>query len=131
LEQLTKSVAFLLLVHQTPQSTASAPATAAHIADYSALQGDTIDVSALLTRTQSDPAAPPAPPGLRPSNAMLVQAQEDASGTFATLRVNTDGGYGGHWVDIAQLDGIHAGDVINVMLDPTHAVHQIHADWLV
>jgi hypothetical protein len=117
---------------QTPQPTASAPAAPAHIADYSALQGDSIDVSALLTLTQApaDPAAPPAPPGLKPSDAMLVQAQEDASGTFAILRVNTDGGYG-DWVEIAQLDGVHAGDAINVVLDPTHAVHQIHADWLV
>jgi VCBS repeat-containing protein len=103
------------------QPTASAPAAAAHIADYSALQGDTIDVSALLGYAQ----------GMKVSDAMLAHAQEDASGGFATLQVNTDAGHGGNWVDIAQLDGVHAGDVVNVVLDPARATHQIHAEWLV
>jgi hypothetical protein len=61
---------------------------------------------------------------------MLVQVHEDASGTFATLQVNTDVAHGGNWIDIAQLDGVHAGDAVNVAMDFTHAVHQFHSDWL-
>jgi hypothetical protein len=98
------------------------PASVTHIADYSALQGDTIDVSALLTATQ----------GMKLTDAMQVRASEDASGSFSSLQVNAGAGWnsGDQWVAIAQLDGVHAGDAINVIIDPSHGLHQIHADWL-
>src|SRR4029078_1940104 len=62
-------------------------AAPAHIADYSALQNDIIDVSAIVT-------LPPVMPGQpAPTDADLVRVAEDASGTFATLQVSS----AGHW----------------------------------
>jgi hypothetical protein len=29
------------------------------------------------------------------------------------------------------LDGVHAGDAVNIEVDATHTLHQVHADWLV
>jgi VCBS repeat-containing protein len=96
---------------QLPQATA-APAPVAHIADYSAIQGDTIDLSALMSGTQ----------GMKATEGMLVRAHEDASDSFATVQVNTAAAQGGaHWVDVAQLDGVHAGDAISVILDAANA----------
>jgi hypothetical protein len=36
-------------------------------------------------------------------------------------------------VNVAQLDGAHAGDAVNVLIDNNHSVHlaQIHVDLLV
>jgi large repetitive protein len=102
----------------TVLGTAGSPVT--HIADYSALQGDIIDVSAIVTL----------PPIMRgqaaPTDADMVRVAEDASGAFATLEVNS----AGHWMAVAQLDAMHAGDAVNVVLDGTHAPHQLHAAWL-
>jgi hypothetical protein len=108
---------------QVPQPTAPAPAAVSHVADYSALQGDTIDLSA-ITGGMTGPYV---------TDAMLIRAAEDGSGAFATLQVNVPNGIdrNEHWVDIAQVDGVHAGDALNVVLDPSHALHQIHAEWLV
>ena len=70
--------------------------------------------------------------GMKVTDAMVVHAAEDASGAFATLQINTAAAQGGdHWVSIAELDGVHAGDAVNVVIDLTHAPVQIHADWLV
>jgi hypothetical protein len=40
---------------------------------------------------------------------------------------------GAAWVDIAQLDGAHAGDAVNVLIDNHATTHlaQIHVDLLV
>jgi VCBS repeat-containing protein len=92
---------------------ATPPVLITHIADYSAAQGDTIDVSALFS------------PG-----SGQVQAHEDASGSFAILQVSSDPAHGSQWISIAQLDGVHEGDAINVIVDATHVPQQIHADWL-
>ena len=68
---------------------------------------------------------------------MIVRAVEDASGKFATLQVNlTDPGAppsAPNWVSIAQIDGAHAGDPINVTVDSHSAVHlaQVHVGLLV
>jgi hypothetical protein len=92
---------------------ATPPVLITHLADYSAAQGDTIDVSALFS------------PG-----SGQVQAHEDASGSFAILQVSSDPAHGSQWISIAQLDGVHEGDAINVIVDATHVPQQIHADWL-
>src|SRR5262249_37666806 len=72
----------------------SGPAAfATHIADYSALQGDTIDVSAIVTLqpvTRGQPA---------PTDADMVRVAEDASGAFAALEVKS----AGNWTEVAQL----------------------------
>ena len=75
-----------------------------------------------------------------------MRAVEDPSGTFATLQLDTTPvmavGRGGgalaqagvpNWVNVAQLDGAHAGDAVNVLLDSHLAVHtaHIHVDLLV
>jgi hypothetical protein len=55
-------------------------------------------------------------------NASLVRLVEDSSNTFALLQVDIDGAGAEPWVTIARLDGLHGGDVINIMLDETGAV---------
>jgi len=98
----------------------SAPVT--HIADYTALQDDLIDLSAL--------ALAPTPLQVGGGGAGQpidqVRVAEDASGAFAALEVNN----AGHWTEVAQLDGVHAGDAVNVVVDGTHQQHQLHAAWL-
>jgi hypothetical protein len=106
-----------------------------HVADYSAAQGDSFDFSALTSTFHASMA----------SDASLVRAVEDASGTFATLQLNNAApaapvAFGSspqasvpNWVNVAQLDGAHSGDAVNVLLDSHLAVHlaQIHVDLLV
>ena len=56
---------------------------------------------------------------------------------FATLQVNAmdlNGPPGApNWVSVAQIDGAHSGDALNVLVDSHSAVHlaQIHAGLLV
>jgi len=83
----------------------------AQVADYSAAHGDVIDFTALFSGAAVAHAKPLA----------LVHAVEDASGTFAELQINTAAaGKPAHWVDIAQLDGMHTGDAVALRLDPSH-----------
>jgi hypothetical protein len=101
------------------------PSQITHVADYSAAQGDTFDFSALTAAFHNSSV----------SDALVVRAVEDASGTFATLQVVDTIGVRSatpHWVNVAQLDGAHAGDAVNVLID-NHSVHlaQIHVDLLV
>ena len=109
----------------------------AHVVDYSAAQGDTFDFSALTSAFHTSNIA----------DASLVRAVEDPSGTFATLQLNTNGDAAAavsraaaappsavaNWVDVAQIDGAHAGDPVNVLVDSHAAIHlaQIHATLLV
>jgi RTX calcium-binding nonapeptide repeat (4 copies) len=47
----------------------------------------------------------------------LVRAIEDASNSFAIVEVDPDGSGGSSgWVPVAQLDGLHAGDLFSVVL---------------
>jgi hypothetical protein len=75
---------------------------------------------------------------------MIARAVEDSSGQFATLQVNTSpdttfmgiGGsaaHGANWTSVAQIDGAHAGDAVNVLVDSNAAVHlaQLHVGLLV
>jgi len=55
-------------------------------------------------------------------NASLVRLFEDSSKTFTLLQVDIDGGGAEPWVTIARIDGLHVGEVVNVMLDDTGAV---------
>ena len=70
------------------------------------------------------------------NDALVVRAVEDASGKFATLQVDhidpTGMPSAPNWVSVAQIDGAHAGDAVNVLID-NHSVHlaQIHVDLLV
>jgi VCBS repeat-containing protein len=93
-----------------------------HIAAYSAAKGDAFDFSALQV-----------------ADAANVRVVEDASDAFATLQI--DIGAGGpimrgagaapasHWVSVAQVDGVHAGDAIDVWLNPAQLAH-LHAGLL-
>ena len=75
---------------------------------YSLLEGDLLDLSSLLGTAYA---------GGQSLNS-LVRAVEDASGTFAKLQVDVDGSANGtHWVTIADLDGLHLGDTLKVMLN--------------
>ena len=112
----------------TPAAPAAQPIT--HVADYSASQGDTFDFTALTSSFHDSTVA----------DGLLVRAVEDASGKFAPLQLNTTpnapspmSGAAATWANVAQLDGAHAGDAVNVLVDSHSAVHlaQIHVDLLV
>ena len=65
-----------------------------------------------------------------------MRAVEDPSGSFATLQVNTTTDSvvsNAHWISVAQVDGLHAGDAVNVLIDGHSGIHaaQIHAGLLV
>jgi VCBS repeat-containing protein len=107
---------------------AATPPAITHVADYSVAQGDTFDFSALTAQFHASSLG----------DAMIVRAVEDPSGQFATLQVNTVDSslgikVGSNWVNVAQLDGAHAGDAVNVQIDSHSAIHlaQIHAGLLV
>jgi hypothetical protein len=108
------------------QLTAATPAQITHVADYGAAQGDNFDFSALTSAFHNSSM----------SDAMVVRAVENASGKFATLQVDHIDPMGlpsaPNWVNVAQLDGAHAGDAVNVWIDNNHSVHlaQIHVDLL-
>jgi hypothetical protein len=100
---------------------ADAPAPVTHVTDYHFAEGDSFDFSALTSQFHAT--------GF--DDSMIVRAVEDPSGGFATLQVNNVEGAShgrGNWVSIAQIDGAHAGDAINVLVDSHSAVHlaQIH-----
>ena len=103
------------------------PSPLTHVADYSAAQGDTFDFSALTSAFHNSSV----------SDSLVVRAVEDASGKFATLQVDHIDPMGlpsaPNWVSVAQLDGAHAGDAVNILIDNNHSVHlaQIHVDLLV
>jgi cytochrome oxidase Cu insertion factor (SCO1/SenC/PrrC family) len=108
------------------QLNAPTPAQITHVADYHAAQGDTFDFSALTSAFHNSSV----------NDSLVVRAVEDASGKFATLQVDHIDPMGlpsaPNWVNVAQLDGAHAGDAVNVLID-NHSVHlaQIHVDLLV
>ena len=105
---------------------APAPAPITHVADYSAAQGDTFDFSALTSAFHNSSV----------NDSLVVRSVEDASGKFATLQVDQIDPMGlpsaPNWVTVAQIDGAHAGDAVNILID-NHSVHlaQIHVDLLV
>jgi VCBS repeat-containing protein len=111
-------------VFKAPVLATSMPTT--HIADYHAAEGDTFDFSAITSEFHNSSV----------SDSLVVRAVEDASGKFATLQVDHIDPMGlpsaPNWVNVAQLDGAHAGDTVNVLID-NHSVHlaQIHVDFLV
>ena len=105
---------------------APTPAQITHVADYHAAQGDTFDFSAITSTFHNSSL----------SDALVVRAVEDASGKFAMLQVDhidaTALPGAPNWVNVAQLDGAHAGDAVNVLID-NHSLHMahIHVDLLV
>ncbi|MBR1215629.1 Ig-like domain-containing protein [Bradyrhizobium sp. JYMT SZCCT0180] len=98
-----------------------------HVGDYSYAEGDRFDFSALTSQFHAT--------GF--SDGMIVRAVEDGSGQFATLQVNATDPFGPpaapHWVSVAQIDGAHSGDALNVLIDSHSGVHlaQIHVSLLV
>jgi hypothetical protein len=76
------------------------------------------------------------------TDASLVRVVEDHGGTFATLQLNTTPGQvsimptlqvAPTWVNVAQIDGAHTGDAVNVLVDSHAAIHlaHLHVDLLV
>jgi hypothetical protein len=105
---------------------APTPAQVTHVADYHAAEGDSFDFSAITSAFHNSGV----------NDSLVVRAVEDASGKFATLQVDHIDPMGlpsaPNWVNVAQIDGAHAGDAVNVLID-NHSVHlaQIHVDLLV
>ena len=105
---------------------APTPAQLTHVADYHGAEGDSFDFSAITSQFHNSSV----------SDSLVVRAVEDSSGKFATLQVDHIDPMGlpsaPNWVNVAQLDGAHAGDSVNVLID-NHSVHvaQIHVDLLV
>jgi len=107
------------------QGPAAPPIT--HVANYSFAQGDTFDFSALTSQSH----------GWQVGDASVVRAVEGAGGA-AMLQVNTVDSsmgtkVGSNWVTVAEIDGAHLGDTVNVLIDSHSAIHvaQIHVDVLV
>jgi hypothetical protein len=96
------------------------------VMDYHFAEGDKLDFSALTSQFHST--------GI--DDNLIVRAVEDGSGQFATLQVNATGPSpntspgAANWVSIAHIDGAHAGDAVNVLVDSHAAIHlaQIHVD---
>jgi serralysin len=77
---------------------------------YNSGEGDKIDLSAVLATAY----------GSGQSVSALVRAIMDSSNTFALLQIDTNGAVGGaNWATVARLDGLHVGDAINVIVDPS------------
>jgi hypothetical protein len=75
---------------------------------FSAAEGDQIDLSALLSTAYNHGSGQPV--------AALVRVI--ASGARATLQIDIDGtANAGNWLPVARLDGIDAGNSVNVILD--------------
>jgi hypothetical protein len=96
------------------------------IENYSFAQGDKFDFSAITSQFHASGFG----------DALIVRAVEDAGGKFATLQIDTLDPHSvmpgmPNWVSVAQIDGAHAGDAVNVLIDGT-AVHlaQIHVGLL-
>ncbi len=90
---------------------------------YSAAEGDRIDISALVSAAFGSGQAVGA----------LVRVVENGDGTGALVQVDVDGtGPGSHWTTIAQLDGIHLGNTVNVVLSssqPTGTTLTLQGDY--
>jgi hypothetical protein len=104
-----------------------APPPVTHVANYSFAQGDTFDFSALTSQSH----------GWQVGDASVVRAVEGAGGA-AMLQINTvdssmGSKVGSNWVNVAEIDGAHIGDTVNVLIDSHSAIHvaQIHVDVLV
>lgn len=92
---------------------AAVPApTVAEISGYSAAQGDVIDVSAVLRGSYA---------ALTAESAQL-RVSESANAAFATLDFNVGTAQTPHWVALAKLDGVQAGDAVSVVLDAAHTI---------
>ena len=79
---------------------------------YSLAEDDTLDLSALLATAFGS--------GQLVSD--LVRVSENSSGTAAFLQIDQDGALNGStFTTIAQLDGIHTGDSLKVILDSSPA----------
>ena len=85
-----------------------------HILDYNqgnsgifnSAEGDTFDFSALLSAGSGQPVGD------------LVRVLDTPSGTAAILQIDQDGAANGaHWTTIAQLDGVHAGDSVKIVMN--------------
>ncbi len=75
---------------------------------YNAVEGDQIDLSGLLSSAVHQ--------GSGQSLGTLVRAVASDAGAY--LQIDADGVLNGNnWITVARLDGLHAGDVINVIVD--------------
>ena len=83
---------------------------------YNFAEGDQIDLSALLATAY----------GSGQATSSLVRAVADPTGTFAQLQIDVDGTANGtNWVTIAQLDGLHINNSLQVILNGTGATGTI------
>ena len=77
---------------------------------FSLAEDDALDLSALLSTAYS----------IGQSVSALVRVLESPSGTTAILQIDQDGAANGmNWTTIARLDGIHPGNGVRVILDPS------------
>ena len=79
---------------------------------FSLAEDDTLDLSALLSTAF----------GSGQFVSALVRVSESSSGTAAFLQIDQDGTLNGTTLTtIAQLDGVHSGDAVKVILDSSPA----------
>jgi hypothetical protein len=65
----------------------------------------------------------------------MVRVVEDQGGAFAVVQINTTRAAAvqrglaptePHWTNVAELDGAHSGDAVNVLVDNHGAAHLAH-----
>jgi hypothetical protein len=93
--------------------------TLVQISGYNAAQGDVVDVSAVLRGSYAPLTA----------DSAQVRVAEAASNAVATLDFNVGTAQNPHWVALAKLDGVQAGDTVNIVLDTSHTV-ELHSTLL-
>jgi len=83
----------------------ASPAFVDEITDYNAKEGDQVDLTLAISSAGASPSA--------------VAVRVVPAATGAVLQIDLDGAANGqNWLSMANLDGLHAGDTVNVILDP-------------
>ncbi len=87
------------------QDSQASPPFVDEVTDYKSGEGDQIDLTLAISSAGAS------------ASAVAVRVVPNATG--AILQMDLDGAANGlNWTSIANLDGLHAGDTVNVILDP-------------
>jgi Ca2+-binding RTX toxin-like protein len=90
----------------------ASPAFVDEITDYNAKEGDQVDLTLAISSAGASPSA--------------VAVRVVPAATGAILQIDLDGAANGqNWLSMANLDGLHAGDTVNVILDPAAPAGQV------
>jgi hypothetical protein len=92
--------------------------------NFNSSGNDQIDVSALVSAAYQQGKGEPVGDLVR----AIIEPGAIPGSTFADLQVNTGGAGPADWVTIAQLNGLHLGDPLSVILDPGIPASQVQVE---